>query len=154
MEIERKFLVKQLPAKARRGGVVIAQGYLAIASDGTEVRIRRVGRRHEFALKQGRGLQRREIEASLSSVQFRELWPATKGRRIEKRRITFKEGRHKIEVSIYQKRLRGLVVAEIEFGSVREARAFQPPAWFGPDVTRRRAFKNQSLAMRSAPPGV
>jgi adenylate cyclase len=145
MEIERKFLVKSLPRAARQPGVPMKQGYLVIAPDGTEVRVRQVGPRYEFALKRGRGLRRTEIETALTSRQFRALWPATVGRRLAKRRVTFREGRHTFEVSRYQGRLRGLVVAEVEFSSLRQARAFVPPPWLGRELTRLRAFKNQAL---------
>ena len=42
VEIERKFLVAELPAElAEHPGQRIEQGYLAIAPDGVEVRVRR-----------------------------------------------------------------------------------------------------------------
>src|SRR5213595_3478327 len=55
-EIERKFLLKQLPEKlkhARR--YVIAQGYLATEPAGRQVRLRKKGKTASLTFKVGRG---------------------------------------------------------------------------------------------------
>ena len=41
-----------------------------------------------------------------------------------------------------------LVVAEVEFPSEEEAVAFQPPAWFGREVTYDPAYTNAQLSQR------
>jgi CYTH domain-containing protein len=56
-----------------------------------------------------------------------------------------------IEVDVYSGALTGLVVAEVEFGDDDRADAFDPPSWFGPEVTDDPRFKNQSLAREDMP---
>jgi adenylate cyclase len=43
------------------------------------------------------------------------------------------------------------VIAEIEFGSEEEARAFEPPGWLGEDVTGDSRYLNETLATEGAP---
>jgi len=54
-----------------------------------------------------------------------------------------------IELDIYSGDLAGLIVAEVEFASEDEADAFEPPNWFGPEVTDDARYKNQNLATSS-----
>ena len=56
-----------------------------------------------------------------------------------------------IEVDVYSGALTGLSVAEGEFGTEEAADAFEPPAWFGREVTDDARFKNQRLASEAAP---
>ena len=48
--------------------------------------------------------------------------------------------------------LDGLVVAEVEFIDEESSRAFDPPAWFGREVTDEVAYGNANLSERDAPP--
>src|SRR5689334_10367994 len=138
MEIERKFLVERLPdglgGRARR----IDQGYLAL-DEGAEVRLRRHGDDLWLTIKGAGGLARVEEELPLGEEQFESLWPLTEGRRIEKVRHELPDG---IEVDVYEGALSGLVVAELEFASEEESAAFDPPDWFGAEVTEDRRYKN------------
>jgi adenylate cyclase len=146
-EIERKFIVTHLPAEVRRlRGTEIAQGYLAWGSNGREVRVRRMGAQHFLTVKSSGKLMRSETEVRISPRQFAALWPATRGARVAKRRSRFPLGEVSVEVDIYSGRLRGLIVAEIEFKTEKEARDFAAPSWFGREVTRDRRYRNQVLA--------
>lgn len=40
-----------------------------------------------------------------------------------------------ITIKLYHGRFEGLIRAEVEFSSLDEARAFQPPPWFGEEMT-------------------
>ena len=146
IEVERKWLVEAPPKLSRRKGVGIVQGYIAVSAEGTEVRLRRIGKKFFQTVKSGAGLARGEIEVELSRKQFTSLWRATLGRRLEKVRYTLSYGRQKIEVDVYKKRLAGLVVAEVEFNSRKESAAFSPPDWFGKEVTEDEDYKNVNLA--------
>jgi CYTH domain-containing protein len=44
-----------------------------------------------------------------------------------------------------------LSVAEVEFDTEEAADTFEPPAWFGREVTDDARFKNQRLASEGAP---
>ena len=92
-------------------GVKISQGYIAVGENGTEVRLRRKGERFYQTVKQGKGVQRTEVEVELSRAQFDTLWPLTEGRRVEKVRYEMVEGTWTIELDVYRGS-EGLVVAE------------------------------------------
>jgi adenylate cyclase len=49
-------------------------------------------------------------------------------------------------VDVFEGRLAGLVLAEIEFPSQAESRRFQPPAWLGEEVTGDDRYSNRRLA--------
>jgi CYTH domain-containing protein len=152
-EIERKFLVRDLPGEVSAGQADrIRQGYLTV--DPVEVRIRsRSGRPEELTIKSGSGLSRAEVNLPLTREQFDELWPLVQ-RSIEKERTVLPVGGATVEVDVYAGKLAGLVVAEVEFATEAEARAFEPPAWFGADVTADTRFRNAALALADAPPQI
>jgi CYTH domain-containing protein len=154
VEIERKFLVTSLPeAMDRYPHDRIMQGYVVVGADGSEVRLRRIGRKYFEAVKMGRGEIRSELEIELTAAQFDTLWEATSGRRIEKTRYEIRHGGAVMEVDVYHGELAGLVTAECEFASAEESRRFVPPDWVGREVTNDPAYKNQTLAVRGRPHG-
>ena len=146
-EIERKFLLKRLPPKLRQfRSRAIEQGYLSVKTDGTQIRLRKAGRRHSLTIKLGGGLSRQEIEVDLTRSQFEALWPATAGSRLTKTRYDVPFGKHTVEIDVYRGRNEGLVVAEVEFTDERECRRFQPPDWFAADVSGKSRYSNVRLA--------
>jgi adenylate cyclase len=147
VEVERKFLVPEPPDLEESEFDEIEQGYLAVGSDG-EVRVRRRGDRCVLTAKRGSGIARAEAEVQLDPEEFRSLWPLTEGRRLRKRRHLIPHGGLTIELDVYEADLEGLLVAEIEFGSEDEARAFEAPEWFGEEVTGNERYLNQTLATR------
>jgi CYTH domain-containing protein len=153
IEIERKFLVSSLP-EGLDGNPhsLLEQGYLAVAPDGGEVRIRRQKDACTLTVKQGSGLARREEEIVITESIFDSLWPATEDRRLEKVRYFLPAGDLTIELARYRGALDGLVVAEVEFSSEESAAAWTPPSWFGREVTDDSSYKNQSLALHGLPP--
>ena len=134
MEVERKFLVPEPPELDESAAEEIDQGYLAIGPD-EEVRLRRKGEKLLLTAKRGSGLARDEAEVELGREEFDQLWPLTEGKRLHKRRYVIPADDLKIEVDVYAGDLEGLVVAEVEFPSEDAARAFDPPAWLGSEVT-------------------
>ena len=150
VEVERKFLVPETPDLSATDSDEIEQGYLAIGSDG-EVRLRRKGEGLLLTAKRGSGISRDEAEVELVREAFERLWPLTEGRRLQKRRHVIPHGDLRIEVDVYEGELEGLVVAEIEFSSEDEARAFQPPDWIGEEVTGDQRYLNETLATRGRP---
>jgi CYTH domain-containing protein len=147
-EIERKWLVSEPPAEALAApSERIDQGYLAIQEDGGEARIRRKGERYLLTVKSKGTLSRSEHEIELSAAQFESLWPATEGRRVEKTRHTLGP----IELDVYEGQLAGLQLAEVEFDSEEAAAGYQPPPWFGAELTDDPRYKNSSLARYGRP---
>ncbi len=152
VEIERKFLVEQLPAGLDTHlHDEIEQGYVALDGQ-TEVRIRRYGDQMFLTVKSGGGQVRLEEEFEIDPRRFRALWPVTEGRRIQKTRylVPAPDGLT-IELDIYHGQLAGLVTAEIEFETPDAAAAFSAPAWLGRDVTDEPQYKNKQLATRGLP---
>lgn len=147
-EIERKFLVKALPENLDTLSFEkIMQGYLAIDNDELEVRFRKKGDKYFQTIKQGNGLNREEIEIQLTKEQFVNFWPLTEGRRIIKRRYEIPYQEYTVELDIYEDRFNGMVACEVEFGSEVEAYSFEPPDWFGSEVTEEYSLQNNRLAM-------
>jgi adenylate cyclase len=130
----------------------IRQGYLAIAEDGTEVRMRERDGDLTLTVKQGRGLVRAEEEVEMGRDAFGTLWPLTGDRRVTKRRYLIPAGEGvTIELDVYTGDLDGLVTADVEFPSAAAARRFEPPSWFGPDVTDDGRYSAQRLALDGLP---
>jgi adenylate cyclase len=146
-EIERKFLIKRLPDKLHRWRhYPIAQGYLAIEPAGRQVRLRKQGNTASLTFKIDRGGAREEREIKLTAKQFAALWPATAGRRLRKLRYEIPWNDRLIEIDIYRGTLSGLVVAEVEFPNRVTCREFEPPPWFGREVTGEKRYSNVRLA--------
>jgi adenylate cyclase len=146
-EIERKFLIKQLPLEILRARPFkIAQGYLVNEPRGRHVRLRKSGKIASLTFKVGRGSAREEREITLSAKQFATLWPATAGRRLRKTRYEVHWKNFTIEIDIYHGRNKGLMVAEVEFRSQLSCRKFKPPAWFAREVTGEKRYSNIKLA--------
>lgn len=150
MEIERKFLVSALP-EGDFAASAIRQGYVAIAADGGEVRVRDRAGDCFLTVKHGKGVVREEHETEISRELFEALWPATEGRRVEKRRLLVPLGDLVAEVDVFDGALSGLVVVEVEFPTAESAASFAAPDWFGADVSTDHRYKNQSLALHGIP---
>ncbi|HYI20768.1 MAG TPA: CYTH domain-containing protein [Solirubrobacteraceae bacterium] len=154
-EIERKFLVRELPpGLGEHRAEPIAQGYLATAPDGVEVRIRRRGDATLLTVKSGPAMVRVEEEIAIEADRFDALWPLTAGRRLDKVRhyVPLEDGLV-VELDVYGGALDGLMTAEIEFPAEAAALAFSPPPWLGEEVTGDPAYANQNLAVRRPAPG-
>jgi adenylate cyclase len=152
-EIERKFVVVDVPAASVLGaGVHIRQGYLAEDGD-VEVRVRIADGDATLAVKAGRGLVRTEVECVVTEAEAEALWPHTDGRRIDKvrYRVALAGADAVADVDVYRGALAGLVVAEVEFYSEDASAGFDPPEWFGPEVTGGRGWSNAALSRNGRP---
>lgn len=151
-EIERKFLVSNLPENLDSyPKKEIMQGYLAIAPDGTEIRLRKKGKKYYQTVKTGGGKTRGEFETEITEDQFNTFWQATEGKRVEKTRYEIPHGNNVIELDVYDKNLGGLLSAEVEFKTEAESNKFVAPEWFGSEVTEDSRYKNQNLALYGIP---
>jgi len=151
VEVERKWLVQDLPTLSGLEGKKVIQGYIAIAADGTEVRLRQTDGAFFQTVKSKGGLVRDEIEIELAEDQFEALWRATTGRRLEKIRYTWDWEGKTVEIDVYHGSLAGLMVAEVEFHSASDSAGFAPPPWFGTEVTEDTRYKNATLALYGKP---
>jgi CYTH domain-containing protein len=149
IERERKFLVSVPPADLDTyPHDSIEQGYLAIEDGRAEVRLRRIGGHDVLTIKRGRGASRLEKEGTLCSEHGRSLWPLTRGRRVHKVRYKIPYCGLTIELDVYSGKAQGLITAEVEFDSDDGMHRFDPPPWFGKEVTGRRKYTNSRIAVR------
>jgi CYTH domain-containing protein len=153
VEIERKYLVPAVPDGLEgHRSEPIQQGYLAVAPDGVEVRLRRRGESTVVTVKSGPADVRVEEEIAIDERRFSALWPLTAGRRLSKTRYYVPVGEMVAEVDVYDDHLAGLITAEVEFPSLEASGRFAPPAWLGREVTGDTRYANQSLAAAGGPP--
>jgi CYTH domain-containing protein len=158
VERERKFLVTELPEPSRPG-TVLRQGYLAI--DGlVSLRVRDAGgKEYTLTVKAGRGALRTELEWAITNDQFETAWTQTGERRIHKTRYRLAlDGTSAgelvddggiVELDVFHDELDGLVLAEVEFSSDAIMEAFEPPGWFGQEVTDDPSYTNAFLAVNA-----
>jgi len=153
VEIERKYVLTVAPPELDRfPGERIQQGYLAVAEDGVEVRVRRRGDETLLTIKSGPGEIRVEEELPIDERRFEALWALTDGRRLSKTRHLVPLGDLTAEVDVYDDKLAGLITAEVEFPSPEASARFVAPEWLGRDVTNDARFAAQSLAVLERPP--
>jgi adenylate cyclase len=153
VEIERKYLLSSAPPELDRfPGERIQQGYVAIAEDGVEVRVRRRGDKTILTIKSAPGEIRVEEELPIDERRFEALWSLTDGRRLSKTRHLVPLGDLTAEVDVYDDKLAGLMTAEVEFPSREDSARFVAPEWLGREVTNDPTFAAQNLARRERPP--
>ena len=145
MEIERKYLVKEIPANLDQyESKKIAQGYLC-----TEpvVRIRRSNDDYYMTYK-GDGLMvREEYNLPLTKEAYDHLRPKIDGLLIAKTRYLIPlDGKLTAELDVFEEDLSGLTIVEVEFDSIEEANTFTAPDWFGEDVTNSGKYHNSYLS--------
>lgn len=161
-EVERKFIVHldDIPAEVELSAVpstLLRQVYVAIGSDGSETRVRSFNdERFEMTIKSPGTIARSEQNVKISAEMFDSLWQQTEGQRVEKQRYYIPLGDHTIELDIYKNNLEGLVTAEVEFSgreteAMIRATSFEPPSWFGEDVSDDQRYKNKNLAQQGLP---
>lgn len=145
MEIERKYLVKELPQDLQTyPSRQIEQGYL---NTDPVVRIRKSDDRYTLTYK-GSGLMvREEYNLPLNEAAYLHLREKADGILIKKRRylIPYAE-KYTIELDLFEGELAPLQLAEVEFKTEEEAETFAPPDWFGEDVTFSTAYHNSTLS--------
>ena len=150
-EIEKKYLVNIFPEIS--DNIIrneIMQGYVFI-TDSMELRLRKKSDKYFQTIKTGEGLNRGEFEVELSANQFDVLWPLTENKRVEKTRYEINYSGFLVEFDVYKGILGGLMTAEVEFNSEDEIQNFNPPDWFGEDITLDKRYKNKSLALNGRP---
>ena len=146
MEIERKFLVSDRSwRKHADRGKKIRQAYLA-HTDEVSVRVRTVGKSKAYlTIKTAQpGLSREEYEYAIPVEDARNLMKLRVSRLVVKRRHIVKVGRSRFEVDVFERKLKGLVIAEIELPSRHTI--FERPKWLGKEVTGRKRYYNAQLA--------
>ncbi len=147
MEIERKFLIKELPVNLDSyPHTTLEQGYLCT---NPVVRIRKDGAKYELTYKSAGLMIREEYNLPLTEEAYQHLLTKIDGNLISKERYRIPlDSSHTIELDIFRGALAPLVLAEVEFSSEEDALAFLPPEWFSEEVTSNPAYQNSNLSKR------
>lgn len=142
-EIERKFLIKELPKNLENyEKKVIEQGYL---NKSPVVRIRRSNDEYYMTYK-GKGLMKRiEENLPLTKEAYEHLATKCDGHVIKKCRYLIPlDNELTVELDVFTFP-EGLIMAEVEFSSEEAAMSFVSPDWFGEEVTTDPAYHNVNM---------
>lgn len=149
IEIERKFLVTstafldEFRAKNR-----IIQGYLSSVPERT-VRVRVKGDKGYLTIKgksSNSGMSRMEWEKEITLEDAKQLLQLCEAGVIDKIRYEITVGKHLYEVDVFSGENGGLILAEIELESEKEA--FEKPSWLGIEVTNDNRYYNAYLSQK------
>lgn len=154
IEIERKFLVRKSDISfdlSKYKYTDISQGFIYIKP---ALRIRKSDDKYYFTIKTKPpkeykckdDLVRAEYEIEIPRKCYNYLLRFCKGRIIKKRRYFIPYKEHIIELDIFKGELKGLIYAEIEFKSVKDAQKISIPDWFYREVTGIEKYKNTQLS--------
>lgn len=146
-EIEHKFLVTGDFRPFVTKTYHIAQGYLC-SGQGRTVRVRLRDEQAFLTIKGpagADGLSRFEWEKEIGRDEAQELFKLCGPWLIEKYRHLVPVGSHIFEIDEFLGANAGLVVAEVELGSIDEP--FEKPYWLGKDVSADPRYRNSHLCI-------
>ena len=148
MEIERKFLIKDLHSLpfsiAAYPHRELAQAYLCT---GPVVRIRKDDEQYFLTYKSKGLMSREEYNLPLTAEAYEHLKPKADGILITKARYVIPEkGGLFIELDIFHGEYEGVLLAEVEFPTEEAANAYTAPEWFGEDVTYSTKYHNSTMS--------
>ena len=145
MEIERKFLVKNIPLDLKEYDKAhIEQGYLSF---NPEVRLRNKNGKYYLTVKGNGTISREEYETEISCQTYNELSSKMQGRLLVKDRYNIPLDTNCLaELDVYVNIAGITSTVEVEFTSIESANGFTLPNWFGLEVTSDEKYKNKNLA--------
>lgn len=156
MEIEKKFLVKEIPFELDKlEKEEIEQGYLCIKPT---VRIRKSNNEYFLNYKWKNkniedinAIHNIEYEMPLTKENYEHLLSKVDDYMIIKTRyIVPLEDGHTVELDIFKGNLEGLMFAEIEFKDDNDVSSFIMPEWLGKDITTDKFYDNTLLSKLSS----
>lgn len=166
-EIERKFIInpENIPFDLNKMDYRdITQGYVTSIDKTFIFRLRHVLYRSHldgdllgeefFQTIKGKGTKiRDEFEIKLWKNQFSQLYSLCNDKQIHKFRFELPcdNNIHRIYLDQYKNELNGLWTLEVEFDSVKECDSYQPPSWFGEEVTENIEYSNFQLSINGLP---
>lgn len=147
VEIEKKYLIGECPDLSKYSFHKIEQAYL---NTNPVVRVRRQDDDYYMTYK-GKGFEvREEYNLPLNKEAYIHLKEKADGNVISKTRylIPDEDGRHTIELDVFDAPFAPLILAEVEFSSEEDAASYQPPAWFVKEVTNDRTYANSTMSQK------
>jgi adenylate cyclase len=145
IEIERKFLVANDGWRSAVTNVERLRDGLVGESNGAKVRVRLGEKSASLTVKSHRiGMSRSEFEYDIPKADAEAMLTCVCGGRFfEKTRHTVENAGSLWVVDIYEGRLAGIILAEIELDS--EHQPIEIPAWAGPEVTNNPRFHKRTI---------
>lgn len=145
MEIEKKYLLKELPDLSGYGFHKIEQSYLCIAP---VVRVRREDETYYMTYKGSGMLAREEYNLPLNAESYEHLKEKADGNIISKTRYLIPLDTEGLvaEVDVFDPPFAPLIMAEVEFESKEQAERFEAPEWFGEEVTFDEKYHNSYMS--------
>jgi len=145
MEIEKKYLLKELPNLSDYRHHKIEQAYLCT---NPVVRVRREDENYYMTYKGSGMLAREEYNLPLNAEAYAHLKEKADGNIISKTRylIPLKEEGLVAEIDVFEPPFAPLVMAEVEFESKEQADSFKAPEWFGEEVTFDGRYHNSYMS--------
>lgn len=145
MEIEKKYLLKELPDLSVYEYHKIEQAYLCT---GPVVRVRREDENYYMTYKGGGLMSREEYNLPLTQESYEHLKAKADGNVISKTRYLIPLGKENLvaEVDVFEAPFAPLIMAEVEFESEEQANAFEAPEWFGEEVTFDGRYHNSYMS--------
>ena len=151
MEIEKKYLIKYLPENIDLTDVnEIEQGYLCV---NPVVRIRKYNEQYILTYKMHQDVRtkedtcvNKEVELELTRDSYEHLKEKADGYIISKKRYKVPYNDLIIELDIFSGENEGLIIAEVEFPDIETANGFEPPEWFGDNVSGNKSYTNAYLS--------
>jgi CYTH domain-containing protein/predicted metalloenzyme YecM len=143
-EIERKFIVKEIPQKYLEQSPMEQERYYLYADKTVEMRIQSKGDVYELERKVVTGTFSREtVKLELTEQEFDRLKMfGGKGLRRKSYRLDKISGG---SIKEYLEKYAGLIRAEFEFESEKEANSFIPPEWVGREITHTQLARDSRL---------
>lgn len=147
MEIERKFLIPKLPENLETyPHQTLEQAYLCTAP---VVRVRRSDDTYTLTYKSGGLMCREEYNLPLTCESYEHLKAKADGNVIRKTRYRIPYDEElTIELDLFAPPFAYIQMAEVEFSSEEQAKAFLPPDWFGEEVTWSTEYHNSTLSRK------
>lgn len=153
-EIERKYLIRNMPDLSLYESKKLMQGYLC--TDPT-VRVRKEDDEYYMTYKRKGGdnpAAKEEYNLFLSKEAFEKLIKKSDGNIISKTRYlipigTSSRGNNLVaELDVFDAPFAPLKFIEVEFQSISEMNEFIPPEWFGEDVTDNPDYYNSNMSKK------
>jgi CYTH domain-containing protein len=161
VERERKWIVDGvIPLEEPRRKYELRQAYITDPYESYEVRVRKKINLNSCAIdyyltvkSSGSAERRTQMECGLTQDQFGFLWEENPGRQIQKTRRVYPVSGVEEDLEIELDSFHGfqLQIAEVEFSSESELEYFDPPDWFGKEVTGDKRYTNAWMAAHGKP---
>lgn len=152
MEIERKFLIKDLNKLdlSKYQHKTIVQDYLYV-DNFTAIRKRKISEnninKYTYTIKTSKvGISVNEIEKDILEDEYNNLTLNPNYNTIEKERYIIPYEKYNIELDVFKGVYQGIIFAEIEFPSEDSAYEVKLPSWFGSELSSK--ITNSEMAVK------